>query len=170
MELSPATLNNSAQITALYREAFPPEEAELVGQLAVDLLNSTDAISVVAIDNGLVGHIAFSPLTLTEHPNYRALILAPLAVDPRFQKQGIGSKLVEHSLAHHKESAVHDIYVYGDPNYYSRFGFIEASTEQIEVPYPLSYPFGWQRLQLNEHPVVSGMLSCVEALQKPELW
>lgn len=171
MQLRPAKLCDQAQILELYRETFPPEESDLVAQLAIDLLPSPEADSIIVeSDNCICGHIAFSPLTLAEDPKYRATVLAPLAVAPKNQKQGVGSQLVQYGLAQYKQAGIHDLYLYGDPNYYGRFGFAEVSTKNIEAPYPLSYPFGWQRLKLNEHQTISGKLTCVEALQKPELW
>lgn len=170
-QLHPTTLSDQARITELYHKAFSPEEADLVAQLATDLLKSPETDSIVAKTSGDVcGHIAFSPLRLSEDPNYRAMILAPLAVTPKLQKQGIGSQLIRHGLTRYKASDLHDIYVYGDPDYYGRFGFIETDTTNIEAPYALSHPFGWQCLRLNGHNPTSGKLVCVEALQNPQLW
>lgn len=171
MKIRPARLSDQAQMSELYRDAFPPDESKLVAQLALDLLKSAHANSLVAENRGqLEGHIAFSPLSIAEHTDYRAVLLAPLAVTPKLQKQGIGGRLVQQGIAEYKASGAHDLYVYGDPNYYARFGFIEAPTSKVEAPYPLRYPFGWQILKLNEHHPTSGKLICVEALQKPELW
>ena len=62
--------------------------------------------------------------------NYRkgeAVILGPIAIDPEYQKQGYGSKLIRHTLKVAKDNGVPFVLVVGDENYYSRFGFESAS-------------------------------------------
>ena len=85
-------------------------------------------ISLVAVQNGrLVGHIAFSRVTITsETGTIEALGLAPMAVIPIYQHQGIGSQLVEGGLTacHHTPYGV--VVVLGHPHYYPRFGFVPA--------------------------------------------
>ncbi len=174
MQIRPAESNDQIPINTLYRAAFSVEECDSVAQLALELLSNTHTSRVVSFitesTSKVCGHVAFSKLSLPEDPNYKAWILAPLAVDPEHQKQGIGSDLVQHGLATLEQQGVHHIYVYGDPKYYGRFGFSEADTKSIQPPYPLSHPFGWQVLQLNSCDPNSGKLLCVEALQKPALW
>lgn len=71
-------------------KAFPSDvEATLVERIR----NSMDVISMVAIVEGkVVGHILFSPLTIeNDKESFPALILAPIAVLPEYQNQGIGS-------------------------------------------------------------------------------
>ena len=62
--------------------------------------------------------------------------------------------------------------VYGDPNYYGRFGFKEEIGHSFVPPYTLQYPFGWTGMMLNDSPVPEQPLQfdCVAALSKPELW
>lgn len=63
----------------------------------VDALRAQDAviISLVAEQNGVpVGHIPFSPVTLSPPSNLKLAGLAPMAVLPEYQNQGIGSALV----------------------------------------------------------------------------
>jgi putative acetyltransferase len=97
---------------------------------SVDALRQHNAltISLVAVKDGrLVGHIAFSPVTITSSTaTVAALGLAPMAVLPEFQRQGIGSQLVEAGLTacHHTPYGV--VVVLGHPHYYPRFGFTPA--------------------------------------------
>ncbi|MBW3022343.1 N-acetyltransferase, partial [Candidatus Woesearchaeota archaeon] len=65
-----------------------------------------DSVSLVAASGGkIVGHIFFSPVTIKhEDRHVIGMGLAPLAVSPEFQKQGIGSLLVKEGLRRIKES------------------------------------------------------------------
>ena len=63
------------------------------------------------------------------------------------------------------------VFVYGDPNYYSKFGF-EAESAQHYIPaYKLTYPEGWRALQLkNKSTVEHVKIKCVDALNDERLW
>ena len=54
------------------------------------------------------------------------LTMGPVAVAPRFQKRGIGSVLIRSTLELAEKSAAPAVLIYGDPGYYSRFGFEPA--------------------------------------------
>src|SRR5207249_3285419 len=96
----------------------------------VDALRQHNAliISLVAVQDGcLVGHIVFSPVTITSSTaTIEALGLAPMSVLPAYQRRGIGSQLVEAGLTacHHTPYGV--VIVLGHPHYYPRFGFAPA--------------------------------------------
>ncbi len=157
-----------AHLGALYREAFPPDEAEMVADLAVALARARDVISLVYEDGGKVlGHVAFSPL-LGEDVN--AYILSPLAVDPEAQRAGIGTKLVRAGLERLKAKGVDFVLVYGDPAYYSRFGFDAEMGGYFNVPYEMKYPFGWQGLALGTRKPEAMKVSLVEPLMDARLW
>ena len=80
-------------------------------------------ISLVAeIDGRVVGHIAFSPVTISDGTkNWYGL--GPISVLPEYQKQGIGKSLVNEGLSLLKELCGQGCILVGDPNYYKRFGF-----------------------------------------------
>lgn len=59
------------------------------------------------------------------------LCLGPLAVLPAFQGQGIGTRLVRHTLEKAKALAYRGVILYGNPDYYARFGFINAQNYRI---------------------------------------
>ena len=99
-------------------------EADLVNTLRDTTLS---LISLVAEDEGeIVGHLLFSPVTLTGHPELKLAGLAPMAVIPSRQNSGIGSALVRAGLAMCREQGYDAIVVLGHPRYYPRFGFIPS--------------------------------------------
>jgi putative acetyltransferase len=80
-------------------------------------------ISLVAEINGkTVGHIAFSPVTLSDgsHGWYG---LGPISVLPEFQRQDIGTQLVNEGLRLLKKLNAAGCVLVGDPAYYKRLGF-----------------------------------------------
>lgn len=81
------------------------------------------SLSLVAESDGrVVGHIAFSPATISDGTNSWYGI-GPLSVEPEFQKQGIGSALMRAGLELIQEMGAKGCLLVGDPNYYRRFGF-----------------------------------------------
>ena len=122
-------------IHALNREAFGQEqEANIVDALRQ---NGGSRLSLVAVvDDQVVGHIMYSPITIDE--KLEGAALGPMAVLPRFQRQGIGSGLVQTGNERLKQEGCPYIIVLGHPEYYPRFGFKPASTFGItcewEVP------------------------------------
>jgi putative acetyltransferase len=103
-----------------------PEEGGIV-----DTLREVcrDTLSLVAVSDGkIVGHIFFSPATIDHQDGQvTGMGLAPMAVLPEFQKQGIGSLLVKEGLRRIEESGCPFIIVVGHPGYYTRFGFERGS-------------------------------------------
>jgi putative acetyltransferase len=102
-----------------------PNEADLVDALR---RHNALTISLIAVQDGhIVGYIAFSLVTITSSTaTIEALGLAPMAVLPAYQRQGIGSQLVEAGLTacHHTPYSL--VVVLGHPHYYPRFGFVPA--------------------------------------------
>jgi putative acetyltransferase len=126
-----------AAIYAIYEAAFGQRaEAELVQQLHDD---GDLILSLMAYDDRPAGHIAFSPLALRDSSEVRCCALAPLAVTPPFQKQGIGSALVRRGLARLKDDGYDLVVVLGDPKYYARFGFTPQLARRLKTPYDGPY-------------------------------
>src|SRR6185295_11631507 len=105
-----------------------PNEADLVDALRE---NVASYISLVATSSDdVVGHIFFSPVTIeSAQETFTATGLAPMAVLPTHQNQGIGSMLVREGLAECRRLGHYIVVVLGHPNYYPRFGFAPASSK-----------------------------------------
>jgi putative acetyltransferase len=169
-----ATPRDQQDIRAVHRAAFPESERDAIAGLAVALLewNSTPpTLSLVAeAGSEVIGHVAFSPVFIDDAESWSGYILAPLAVEPAHQGKRIGTALVDSGI---RQLAGADVlFVYGDPDYYGRFGFDAATAATYQPPYALEYPFGWQALDLNPtgRTRPQGVLRCVEPLKDPTLW
>lgn len=94
-------------------------------QFIINALRCANAltISLVAeIDGKIVGHIAFSPIKISDGSTgwYG---LGPVSVLPELQKQGIGTALILRGISMLKEDGGQGCALVGGPNYYRRFGF-----------------------------------------------
>lgn len=113
------------------------EEADLVDKLR---RSGDDLLSLAAvIQNQVVRHIFFSPVAIeSRERTARGMGLAPMAVLPEYQRQGIGSALIRAGIAELKVRQCRFIIVLGHAKYYPRFGFEPASRYGIrsewEVP------------------------------------
>jgi putative acetyltransferase len=125
----------SSDIAAIHHvneQAFNrPEEANLVDMLRA---HGKVSLSLVAVeDDRIVGHILFSTVSIeTAEKTVPAIGLAPMAVLPEFQCQGIGSLLVRSALAECREACHRVVVVLGHPGYYPRFGFVPSNRHGIK--------------------------------------
>jgi putative acetyltransferase len=105
----------------------------------VDALRKTahPRVSLVAeIDGQIVGHIFFSPVRIeSEGAMFTAMGLAPMAVLPEFQNQGIGSQLVRRGMEECLSMGQYVVVVLGHPEYYPRFGFVPAGQKGLRCEY-----------------------------------
>lgn len=123
-------------------------EAELIDKLRN---RGFLTISLVAVRNKeVVGHIAFSPVTIeSESLSWEAIALAPMAVLPEYQRKGIGSQLVYAGLDECRSLGHQVVVVLGHPNYYPRFGFVPARPKGINCEYEVPEE-AWMILELQE--------------------
>jgi putative acetyltransferase len=163
-------------ILKVIETAFSGEENKVIINLVQELSRETTSLSikslVAEVDNQVIGYVSFSPIFLKSDSSISGYILAPLAVAPKHQKKGIGSNLINAGVDMLTRDGAGVLMVYGDPNYYGRFGFKAEIGLSFVPPYSLQYPFGWTGMMLNETPVPEQPIQfdCVAALSKPELW
>jgi putative acetyltransferase len=116
-------------------------------QFIISALRAAGALTVslvAEIEGKLVGHIAFSPVTISGR-NCDWYGLGPVSVLPEYQKQGIGKSLVNEGLSLLRESGAKGCLLVGDPGYYERFGFRNLPELILEGVPPenfLALPFG----------------------------
>ncbi|MDO9303257.1 MAG: N-acetyltransferase [Anaerolineales bacterium] len=110
--------------------------------------NGNAVISLVAVSGeNVVGHILFSPVTTHPPTSEKGLGLAPVAVDPAFQSQGIGSKLIRAGLQMCRDLQFDYAVVLGEPKYYMRFGFEKASGFGLQNEYGVDAEFMIQKFK-----------------------
>ena len=123
-------------------------EAELIDKLRN---RNVVTLSLVAVqDEQIVGHILFSPVTVeSEGSRFEAISLAPMAVLLEYQRQGIGSQLVQVGLKECYQLGHEVVVVVGHPDYYPRFGFVPAKTKGIDCEFEVPDE-AWMILELRE--------------------
>jgi putative acetyltransferase len=146
-------------IAALLVAAFgQPGEARLVQRLR----DSTDYLPGLALvaegDRQILGHILFSRAQLSDRA-VPVRVLAPLAVQPAHQGNGIGSLLVQRGLAAVAAQGPALVTVLGAPDYYRRFGFRPAASWGIEHPFAVPAEVFMAQLVGAAGPEVLGPLS-----------
>lgn len=132
MQVRPLAPRDAAAVRAVNCAAFPkPEEADLVEALRGE---NAVLLELVAEDSSRVlGHILFSRMWVGQT---EAVALAPVAVLPAFQKQGIGGALIRTGLLALRERGERIVIVLGWPAYYPRFGFETKNTSGWTHPFP----------------------------------
>jgi putative acetyltransferase len=108
-----------------------PDEADLV-----DTLRAAGVVLVSLVaesERRVVGHILFSRIWIEAVP---AVALAPVAVLPEYQRQGIAGTLIHRGIASMRKRGECIILVLGYPEYYERFGFAAETARHIESPFP----------------------------------
>ncbi len=135
------------QIRDLLEASFPSTgEALLVDRLRSD---GDIVLSLVAEDSGVVaGYVAFSRLRVRgAGAPFPAVALAPLAIYPEYQQQGIASHLLRESHACLASLGETLSVVVGEPGYYGRFGYSNRRAAQFQCeyqsPYLMALSFGW---------------------------
>lgn len=116
------------------------EHSSHTEQFIVNALRESKQLTlslVAEINNQVVGHIAFSPVRISDETT-GWYDLGPVSVLPEFQGKGIGSKLIRSGLEALKDLDALGCVLLGDPNYYGKFGF-KADARLILEGVPAEY-------------------------------
>lgn len=173
----------------------PASEAELLDVLGVenlafagdpdieilvrDLLGDPTARPLVSLlareAERPVGHIMFTAVHINgSERELRASILAPLAVVPERQRQGIGGRLIERGLGMLDASGVELVFVLGHPAYYPQFGFEPAGAMGLAAPFPIpdDHADAWMVRALRPGVLAGahGTVVCAESMNKAKYW
>ncbi|MGB5749705.1 MAG: N-acetyltransferase [Desulfobacterales bacterium] len=113
-------------ITAVTIAAFNTLEiSNHTEQFIIDALRAAKVLTVslvAELDDRVVGHIAFSPVTISDDmPAWYGL--GPVSVLPEYHRKGIGKALIHEGLSRLKALGAQGCCLVGHPNYYKRFGF-----------------------------------------------
>ena len=151
-------------------------------QLIEDLLADPSAMPLVSLvagmDGKVIGHILFSRVTFDPDPGSSELnhaILAPMAVDPFWQKRGVGGALIRTGLDHLRQLRTGLVFVLGHPDYYPRYGFKhDAASYGFTAPYPIpgQHADAWMLQVLDRRALAyaPATVRCADALNKTEYW
>ncbi len=87
---------------------------------------------VAELDGKLVGSIYYTESKIISEDSskefpVKATTFGPVAVDPEYQNMGIGSELIKRTLSKASELGYKAVFIFGNPSYYSKFGFVSAS-------------------------------------------
>lgn len=150
LEIRPEQPGDAEAIRRVHELAFGfPSEGQLVDRLRRSN-GFVPTLSLVAATGGQVaGHILFTKVYIigAGGTRHETLALAPVAVLPARQRQGIGERLVRRGLADAGQLGYRSVVVLGHPAYYPRFGFRPAGQWGIKAPFPVS-PGAFMALEL----------------------
>ena len=150
-------------ITEVTKAAFENHPySQNTEQFIISALRAAEALTlslVAEMDGQVVGHIAFSPVTISDGSRDWYGV-GPVSVSPDLQKQGIGKALVQEGLSMLKASGARGCVLVGDPDYYKRFGFKncpELTLEGVPRMNFLALPFDKHNAQGSVvfHPAFS---------------
>lgn len=136
------------KITEVTIEAFKTLEiSNYTEQFIIEALRAAKALAVSLVaekDGCIIGHIAFSPVTISDGTtNWYGL--GPISVLPEHQRKGIGKALIKEGLSRLKNLNAQGCCVVGHPDYYKKFGFktisglvLEGVPEEVFLSLPFS--------------------------------
>lgn len=179
MEVLTGYLGREAEVIELFTATFTASEGgaegALIGELVRNLLDGTAAQDLFVFsaeeDGRVIGGVVCSRLTF-EQDERTVFVLAPVAVAPDCQGQGVGQRLLSHALAALRSAGVDIAMTYGDPSYYAKVGFRPIREADAAAPFALSQPEGWLAQSLTQRPMtpLQGPSRCVQALNHSVFW
>lgn len=122
------------KVEELTREAFwnhhvpGCDEHLLVHKLHESDIYIPELDFVAEMDGGIVGNIVYAKAAIVDESGaeHEVVSFGPLAVLPEYQRMGVGSRLVEHSLEEARKLGYAAVVIFGSKEYYPRFGFLPA--------------------------------------------
>lgn len=138
IQISTEKVSDYKAVSLLIEQAFKNEElSDHKEHLLVERLRERDSflpqLSLVArMGREIVGYILLTRIKIGVHDS---LALAPVAVLPRFQGQGMGSQLIEQAHQQATELGFRSVVVLGHKAYYPRFGYQQADAFGITLPF-----------------------------------
>jgi putative acetyltransferase len=170
--------NKAKSIQNFFRKVFTrsegKKEGNVVGALSFKLAKLIDERNIIGIEgkinNKIVAYIFLTKLSFKE--DGLVYLLAPVAVDNKIQKKGIGKKIIKYGIKCLKQHKVDILMTYGDPNYYSKFGFKKTKVSIISAPYKLSQPIGWLINKISSKKInkFKSKPNCVRPFRNKKLW
>jgi len=175
LNIRETTLEDLKDILDVEGEAFQRESEALITR---DMLSDPSAkprLSLLAfVNNQPVGHILFTHGYIEENLQINISFLAPLAVIPKYQRQGIGGALIKEGIKRLSKMGVDAVFVLGHPEYYPRFGFRPALNLGFQPTYPIPVEVtdAWMVLEIHPNIIgkISGKVICCDVMNKPEVW
>lgn len=112
------------------------QEQFLVQRLRKSAAFVPDLSLVAEYENEIIGYILLTKIKIKKNKNeYQSLALAPVAVLPKYQKQGIGGMLIEKAHKIAKRLGHKSVVLLGHENYYPKFGYARADNFVIKLPF-----------------------------------
>ncbi len=95
-------------------------------------VNELDFIALT--DEKVIGNIVYTiAKVVNDKEEFTVLCMGPLAVLPEYQNKGVGGMLLKHSIEKAKEMGFKAVIIYGNPDYYHRFGFVDSKNYNIQT-------------------------------------
>ena len=165
LRIQTTTEKDFPQTENLTREAFwnvyKPgcEEHLILHNIRNSACYITELDLVAVFEDKIIGHIISTKAKVIDSLNkeHEILCVGPLSVLPEFQKQGIGSELMNNSITIAKELGFSGMILFGNPEYYHRFGFRNAQVYSITTKdYQNFEPFMALELQNEVLTTING--------------
>ena len=152
--IRPERMSDEEDIERLHERVFGPGRfARTASRLREGAEIIPDLSFMASVGTLLVGSVRVSPILIGTLPG---LALGPLAVEPAFEKRGIGAALMEAALAAAAARGHTIVLLVGDEPYYRRFGFVPVPAGRLHMPSPVDPA----RLLMRE--LVPGCMAAVE--------
>lgn len=158
--ISHETPDAAAQIEQLLDRAFGPARHLKTAQRLRDGRLPAEGLAFIAQDgHAILGTIRFWHVRIGHGPD--ALLLGPMAVEPRLNGQGVGRALIARGLAEARRLGHRSVILVGDEPYYGRFGFAPGLTTAMTLPGPVA------RTRFLARELTPGALWAAKGLVRP---